>query len=36
MGISRFFFELVLDELYEEMRIVEEDQETLHRFSQLQ
>lgn len=36
IGINRFFFELVLDELYEELRIVADDTETLHRFSQLQ
>jgi len=36
VGINRFFFELVLDELYEELHIVADDEETLYRFSQLQ
>jgi len=36
IGINRFLFELVLDELYEELRIVADDPETLYRFSQLQ
>jgi hypothetical protein len=36
IGINRFFFELISDELYEELRIVADDSETLHRFSQLQ
>lgn len=36
MGINRFFFDLVLDELYEELCIVADNEETLHRFSQLQ
>lgn len=36
IGINRFFFELILDELYKELRIVADDPETLYRFSQLQ